>query len=134
MLYTAVFMFVAMASFVVVNDLQTAEVPLQQNTVAREVGEGFVNIITLSVKGGEGFSYNYSFPRTIFGRPYSLDMRGLASAKSVILLEWEGDYGNFSYLYDVPNYQYPVEGGCMSGDILNSSACSKLKSICWTLL
>jgi hypothetical protein len=126
MLYTAVFMFVAMASFVVVNDLQTAEVPLQQNTVAREVGDGFVNVITLSVKGGEGFSYNYSFPRTIFGRPYRMDMRGLGSAKSVILLEWEGDYGNFSYLYDVPNYRYRVEGGCMSGDILNSSACSNV--------
>jgi hypothetical protein len=124
MLYTAVFMFVAVAAFVVVSDLQRSEIPLQQNSLAKETGDGFVSVLTLSVKGGVGFSYNYTFPRTLFGRPYMIDLRNLDTANSTLLLDWDGDYGPFAYQYDVPTYHYVVGGGCISGGILNSSSCS----------
>jgi hypothetical protein len=126
MLYTTVFMVVAIASFLVVSDLQTSEIPLQQNTVAKETGDNFVSVLTLAVKGGEGFSYNYTFPRTVFGRPYKIDLRGMSQPSKTILLEWEGDYGNFSYQYGLPPYSYTLEGGCLAAARLDSSACSNL--------
>lgn len=131
MLYTAVFMFVAIASFVVVSDLQGAEVPLQQNTVAKETGESFVSVLTLAVKAGEGFSYNYTFPKTLFTKYYTIDMRKINDANSSIMINWEGDYGAFSYQYGVPAYEYRFEGSCLTTSslekpayVLDSSYCS----------
>ncbi len=124
MLYTAVFMFVAVAAFVVVGDLQKSEVPLQENTLAKETGDGFVSVLTLSVKGGEGFAYNYTFPRTLFGKPYTIDMQNINHPTPTILISWDGGYGPFSYQFDVPRYSYLVSGGCMNGSVLNSTACT----------
>lgn len=126
MLYTAVFMFVAVAAFIVISDIQRNEIPLQQNGLAKETGEGFVSALTLSVKGGTGFSYNYTFPRTLFGRPYTIDLRNLDNPSSTILLSWVSDYGPFAYQYDVPNYHYRIGGGCISGGLLNSSGCNNV--------
>jgi hypothetical protein len=128
MLYTAVFMFVVIASFVVINQMQSSEIPLRQNTVAQQTGEGFANIVTLAVKGGEGFSYSYTFPKTIFGLPYVIDLNELALGKGTFIMEWQGPYGNFSYSYPVPAYNYLVEGGvaCLSGNRLVSNQCSNV--------
>ena len=126
MIYTAIFMFVAIAAFVVISQMQNSELPLRQNQVAKETGEGFVNAITLSVKAGRGFRYNYTFPKTILGNPYRMDMRGMAQGKDFIMIDWEGPYGNFSYQYDVPPYEYQVEsdGKCLGNRIVVSDICS----------
>ena len=126
MLYIAVFIFMAMMAFVVINDLQTSEVPFQQNTVAKETGNGFATVLSLSVKGGEGFSYNYTFPKTLFGRPYGIYLSNLQKPNATILLEFEGEYGNFSYQYNVPQYKYVYSGGCLSGGIVDSARCSNM--------
>ncbi|MFN7991884.1 MAG: hypothetical protein U0R44_07055 [Candidatus Micrarchaeia archaeon] len=128
MIYTGVFMFVAVAAFIVISDLQKTEVPTEQNKLAQETGDGFVKIVTLSVKGGTGFAYNYTFPKTLYGRRYTVDLRNLGRPQPTILLEWQGDYGNFSYQYDVPKYSYKVEGTCLNGnnDTLRSNACSNM--------
>ena len=124
MLYTAVFMLVAVAAYLVVNSLQESEIPLQQNTLAKEVGQGFAQAVTLAVKGGTGFSYNYTFPKSVFGSPYSIDFRNAGS--NSIILDWPGPYGNFSSAYDLPAYNYSVSGGCITGAVLDSSKCSNM--------
>ena len=121
MVYTAVFMFIAIAAFLAVNQLQTTEIPLQQNNVAKETGEGFATVVTLSVTGGEGFSYKYTFPRTVFGLPYTIHF--LSPTNDVIILEWEGSYGNFSSSYNVPSYPYKFQG-CLSDKKFVSNECS----------
>jgi hypothetical protein len=126
LLYTAVFMLIAIGAFVIVTDLQASEVPLQQNTVAKETGDGFVTALTLAVKGGTGFSYNYSFPKTIFARPYVIDMSRLNADNSTIMMDYIGDYANFSYQYGVPKYSYKVGGGCIAGSVLESTQCSNV--------
>ena len=129
LLYTVVFMLVATAAYLVVNALQESEIPLQQNTLAREVGQGFAGAVTLAVKGGTGFSYNYTFPKSIFGSPYTIDFRntGSSSVSKSIVLTWKGPYGEFSSAYDVPGYNYAVEGdGCISGLVMDSSKCSNM--------
>ncbi len=123
MLYTTVFMFVAIAAFVVVNSLQSSEIPLQQNSVAREVGGGFANVFTLAVKGGPGFAYNYTFPKTIFNLPYAIVL--LPGGHDVFILEWGGAYGNFSYQYDVPAYEYSLEG-CLADGVFVSNECDNM--------
>jgi hypothetical protein len=127
MIYTSIFMFVAVAAFIVVNDLQRSEVPLEQNRLARETGQGFLNMITLSMKGGQGFSYNYTFPKTIFGSPYLIYLTNLSQG-NFMMIEWNGSYGAFSYQYAVPKYDYKViqTSTCMSGAILRSDACSNV--------
>ncbi len=126
MIYTAIFMFVAVAAFIVVNDLQTSEVPIQQNQLVRETGQGFVDMITLTMKGGPGFAYNYTFPKTIFGSPYAIYLTNLTSG-NFMLIEWNGSYGAFSYEYAVPNYNYKIApGACISDGILRSDSCSNL--------
>ncbi|MBU1165369.1 hypothetical protein KKF81_00355 [Candidatus Micrarchaeota archaeon] len=128
MLYTTVFMFVAVIAFVIILQMQQAELPLQQNTVAKSTGAGFVNVIILSVKGGEGFSYNYTFPKTLFGRPYTIDFSHLASDKYLII-DWAGEYGNFSYAYSVPAYDYRIRGVCIASDGLVSNECSNVLTL-----
>jgi len=127
MIYTAIFMFVAVAAFIVVNDLQRTEIPYQQNSLAKETGQEFVTILTLSIKGGQGFAYNYTFPRSIFGTPYTINMGNINNPNATILLEWPGSYGNFSYQYNVPKYTYAVvEDGCIQGAVLRSDRCSNM--------
>jgi hypothetical protein len=128
MLYTAVFIFVAIAAFVVVNNLQSSEVPFHQNTLAKETGDGFVNSLTLAVKGGQGFSYNYSFPKTLYARPYKIDFGNINAENSSIIINYVGDYSNFSYMYPVPGYKYVVvtSGHCLSSSVLESNVCSNV--------
>lgn len=134
LLYTAVFMLLVVVSFIVVNHIQTTEIPLRQNLVAKETGSAFQNAITLAVKGGRGFSYNYTFQRTIFGLPYKIDMNPMIQKPydTSIILDWEGAYGNFSYMYDVPVYNYkfipakPGDTDCLSEQTrqIKSDKCS----------
>jgi hypothetical protein len=125
LLYTAVFMFITIAAFVVVNQLLSSEIPLQQNTVAKETGDQLADAVTLSVKGGLGFSYNYTFPRTIFGNPYRVYLTNLSDG--FMLMEWTGEYGDFTYSYPVPSgFGYKVEGSCLSGAVLESEMCSNM--------
>jgi hypothetical protein len=126
MLYTSVFIFIAVVAFVAVSNLQSTEIPLQQNSLVKETGDGFVNVITLAVKGGEGFSYNYTFPKTIYGLPYRVNMNNLDQPNASILIEWDGNYGPFSYQYDLPPYNYFISGSCLGGQILGSANCTNV--------
>lgn len=125
MLYTTVFMFVVVAAYVVVNQVQGGEIPLSENTVAKETGNNFANVMTLAVKGGEGFQYMYTFPKNLFGLPYVIDMTRTASSNTFII-DWTGPYGNFSYEYLLPAYNYVINGGCIAGNRLTSNNCSNV--------
>lgn len=125
-LYVTVFMFVVIGAFLVVNYLQSSEVPVQQNKVAKLSGEEFANVITLSVKGGIGFSYNYTFPKTLMGIPYKITLR--PGGSNTMIMEWPGPYGNFSYSYNIPAYGYEYEGGsgCVTDGVLVSNECKNM--------
>lgn len=138
MLYTTVFLFVVIAAFVVVNHVQSTEIPIRENEMARETGEGFAHVLTLAVKGGENFSYNYVFPKRLFsasnriGTPYKIYF--LTDDNHSMIMEWAGSYGDFSYSYRLPpyDYWYSADGHCLvevgSPPVvyLNSSACSQI--------
>ncbi len=125
MLYTTVFMFVAVAAFIVVNSTQSSEIPLQQNVLAKETGSGFVNVISLAVKAGPGFSYNYTFPKSLYNIPYKISFTRLSDG-NFFVLDWPGSYGDFSYSYGVPLYNYQFSGSCLNGEVLISSECSNV--------
>jgi hypothetical protein len=143
LLYTVVFLFMAIAAFLVVNHIQRTEIPARENAIAKETGQDFSNVISLSVKAGQGFTYNYTFPRVLFlaasnaGLPYKVYFQPEESYN--IIMEWPGSYGNFSRSYPIPVYEYDYEedGQCIiresvSGEefyYLNSSGCSSLMLI-----
>lgn len=102
-MYTAVFMFVVIAAFFVVNQVQSTEIPVRENTIAKETGEFFASSITLAVKGGKGFTYKYTFPTTVLGKPYTLRF---SDTEDIMVLDWEGRYGKYSQSYSLPGYDY----------------------------
>lgn len=120
MMYSTIFLFVVITAFLIVNHIQRTEIPMRENSVAKETGEGFVNVLTLAVKGGHGFSYNYTFPRTLYsavgrvGTPYRIYFQPEGS--NSMILEWTGSYGNFSYAYLLPAYEYEYidDGDCVN--------------------
>lgn len=130
-LYITVFMFVVIASFVIVNHIQRTEIPVMEYTVTKEVGAGFAEVVTLAVKGGQGFSYNYTFPRTVAaastsaGNGYNIYF--VTDNNHTLIIEWPGTYGNFSYSYSLPAYNYKY-AGCLqsagSARYLVSTECS----------
>jgi hypothetical protein len=129
MLYTSLFIVVAIAAFLVVADLQRSEIQAQENKVVKEVGDNFVNAITLSVKGGEGFSYTYNFQKTLFNIPYTVYFENTNSENASIVIEWAGSYGNFSYVYYVPAYTYQFGGTCFADSILISDQCGNILTL-----
>lgn len=125
-LYVTIFMFVVIAAFLLVNYLQSTEIPVQHNRMAKLAGEEFSNAITLAVKGGLGFTYNYSFPRTVMGTPYNITFE--PGGSNTIIMDWQGPYGAFSYSYNIPayNYRYGGDSGCVLDGVLVSSECSNV--------
>lgn len=119
-LYLTLFMFIVIAAFVIINYMQTSEIPVQKNRIAKETGEGFANVITLAVRAGPGFSYTYYFPKTVYGAPYNISFTGEGA-----IMEWENEYGVFSYYFALPGYSYDFRG-CVSGGKLVSTECSNI--------
>lgn len=131
-LYTAVFMFIVIIAFFVVNRVQSSEIPQRENAIARDTGEFFASAIVLAVKAGSGFTYNYTFPRTVLGNPYNMSF---SSDNGAMILDWEGRYGVFSQSYPLPSYNYKF-GGCITNPgasgvvhVFTSSACSNVLTL-----
>lgn len=119
-LYLTLFMFVVIAAFVIINYMQSTEIPIQKNRIAKETGEGFSSVILLAVRAGPGFSYEYYFPKTIYGAPYNLTF-----SEDGMIMEWTNEYGDFSYYFSLPPYDYDYRG-CVSGGKLESTDCSNV--------
>ncbi|MEM4359761.1 MAG: hypothetical protein QXT45_04475 [Candidatus Bilamarchaeaceae archaeon] len=114
-LYLTVFLFVVIVAFVTVNYMQSTEIPIQKNKVAKETGAAFADVLSLAVRAGPGFTYKYYFPRTIFGSPYI--MKFFADHMT---MEWKSEYGSFDYYYSIPPYGYQY-GSCLEGGVLLSN-------------
>lgn len=130
-LYSAIFMFVVIAAFVIISHIQSTEVPTKEYQLVKETAEGFSGVITLAVKGGSGFTYKYNFPKKILGKSYQIYFQ--PSGSPWMITEWTGQYGNFSYSHSIPAYNYQYKGClcktksvCSSNDqpILVSNDCS----------
>lgn len=129
LLYSAVFMFLVIAAYVVINQVQNVELPARENSVAKETGEGFLNAISLSVKGSYGFTYKYTFPKTILGAPYSIDLTD-AQRQKVMRLDWAGPYGNATFAYSLPQYNYVLaSSSCTSDNIIHSDRCKNVLTL-----
>ncbi len=114
-LYVAVFMFMVIAAFLIINQVQSSEIPQREATIARDTGELFASSVTLAVKNGNGFTYKYTFPRNVLGNPYTITF---SPESQLMILDWEGNYGNFSQPYDIPRYDYNFPaGGCIDNSV-----------------
>jgi hypothetical protein len=108
---------VVISAFVLVNYLQSNEIPIQKNKLAVETGYNFQNIISLTVRAGPGFDYLYYFPKTVHSYPYSIKL-----FNDHMIMDWTNEYGNFSYYFSVPPYTYKasersLDTGCLTEEI-----------------
>ncbi len=134
LLYTVVFIFIAIGAFLIVNHIQKTEIPARENAIAKEKGQDFANVMSLSVKAGKGFTYNYSFPRVLFlaasntGQPFKIYFQPESSYN--IIMEWPGSYGNFSRSYPIPVYEYSYvpDNQCIIKETRNGEAIHYLNS------
>ena len=119
-------MFVVIGAFILINYMQSTEIPSQHSKIVKLTGDEFANALTLAVKGGSGFTYNYTFPKTILGIPYVIHFQPAGS--NTMIMEWPGPYGNFSYAYTLPayNYAYAGDSGCILDRELTSNECDNL--------
>ena len=125
LVYVSVFMLVLVLSFFVINQSQKAEIPAKQNALAKETGQGFVDVLSLSIRAGAGFEYRYQFPKTLLNAPYSIDFNPLTPS-GLMFFDWGGEYADFNYSYRLPSYRYLFSGSCLSGGVLRSNACNNV--------
>lgn len=127
-LYVSVFLFIIISGYFVVSFIQNSEVATRESLITKELGESFKNAITLSVRAGEGFTYEVSFPKNLLSKPYNLKFN---ETGGLMVLSWEGSYGNISYPYKIPLYDYEFKGcsTLASKKMLVSNACKSVISI-----
>jgi hypothetical protein len=121
-LYVSVFMFIVISGYFIVSFIQSSEISTREYTHAKEIGENFKNAITLAVRAGDGFTYNMTFPKNFLSRPYYITFD---DRNSQILLVWEGSYGNLTYPFRIPHYNYTFEG-CVKSKNLTSDRCENV--------
>ncbi len=109
-LYVSVFLFMAIAAYFVISTVESSEIPQTEGTIAMNTGQVFASSIAMAVQNGNGFTYNYTFPRTIMQSPYTLKF---SPNEHVMVLDWQGTYGNFSQSYALPYYNYAF-GNCIT--------------------
>lgn len=123
-LYTGIFMLITIAGYFVVDFVQSGEIAREEYSHAKELGGGFMDAINLAAVAGDGFSYNFTFPKTSLGKPYIIQFD---PKHSQLILTWEGNYGNFSYPYTIPAFDYQFEE-CIKKVKLPSATVYELKS------
>ncbi|MBI5224035.1 hypothetical protein HY990_06475 [Candidatus Micrarchaeota archaeon] len=125
LVYVSVFMLAVVLAFFVINQSQQAELPAKQNALAKETGQGFVDVLSLSVRAGAGFEYRYQFPKTLLNHPYSVNFAPLTPS-NLMFFDWPGEYADFNYSYRLPTYKYLFSGRCLSDGVLHSNACDNV--------
>ena len=126
MLYVSAFMFVVIAAFISISYIQAAEIPTRESALVKEAGEGFANAVTLAATSGRGFSYNYTFPRTVLNKEYKIIFD---KDNARLLINWPGTYNEFTYVYPVVATDYDFEGGCIDEvrrELLSTKCANKI--------
>ncbi|MFH2106443.1 MAG: hypothetical protein ABII22_04230 [Candidatus Micrarchaeota archaeon] len=105
--YSAMFLFVVVAAYFLVNYMQESEIPPKENSLVEEVGQSFADAATLSVYGGKGFTYTFSFSKSVLGNKYYISMYG-----DKLGIDSKMGSSEFGSIYTLPKYNYIYEGDC----------------------
>ncbi len=105
MIYFAVFVALAIGAFIVLSIIREDEYPRAQYALLNEVGNSVVGAINFVARSGKGFTYNYTFQKTLLGRNYSVVFR-----ESYVDMGLDDVSQRFDYL----PYNYKMEGKCRS--------------------
>jgi uncharacterized protein (UPF0333 family) len=125
LLYSSLFIFIVISAFVSLSFIQNSELPARESSLVKEMGSSFASAINLAAEGGEGFSYNYTFPQTLLGRDYEI---AFDDKEHRMAITWQNGVDSFTYRYPMAAYAYKFEGsaGCVSDKKLLSSECKNV--------
>jgi hypothetical protein len=100
-IYAGVFTILLMAAISTVYFTQGSDIARMEFGLAKETGQSFADAINLAVKGGQGFTYSFYFPKKILDKPYYLDFK-----ENSMFITWKGQNENFTYVYNLAQYPY----------------------------
>ena len=111
-------------AFVAISSTQSSEIPIMQSNLAKETGEDFSSSINLAVSAGKGFSYSFTFPKTILNDGYEIIFDTLNNR---IIMNWTNGANKFNYAYPITAYNYRL-GGCLNNidKKLESTKCKNI--------
>ncbi|MCP4647019.1 MAG: hypothetical protein GY852_04685 [bacterium] len=126
LMYAGLFLIIAMAAYVLTTVTERGEVSFRESQIVNAFGYKFSSAPTIAYKGGEGFTYDVSFPKKLENRNYNVTYicnDVLSDEMSCyIQVAWTGSYQEFVYPYIIAPAHYERAPGqtCIT-DISSSS-------------
>ncbi len=114
LMYAGLFLIIAIAAYVLTTVTERGEVSFRESQMVNAFGYKFASAPTIAYKGGEGFTYDISFPKKLENRAYNVTYvcNGIAGDMSCyIQVAWIGTYQEFFYPYVIAPAHYERAAG-----------------------
>ncbi len=116
LMYAGLFMIIAIGAYVLTSFTERGEISLRESQLVTAFGYKFATAPTIAYKGGEGFTYDTSFAKSLDGRPYNITYICMHDGSCSVLLKWDGTYNTHSYSYVIAPAYYVI-GDPADGEI-----------------
>ena len=115
LMYAGLFLIIAMAAYVLTTVTERGEVSFRQSQIVNAFGYKFASAPTIAYKGGEGFTYDVSFPKKLENRAYNVTYACIGNTfdegrSCYVQINWNVTYQEFNYPYIIAPAVY-TEGG-----------------------
>jgi hypothetical protein len=125
LMYAGLFMIIAIAAYALTSFTERGEISIRESQLVNAFGYKFASAPTISYKGGEGFTYDISFPKKLEGREYNVTyICNRADGNDMgcyVQFAWAGTYQEFVYPYVVAPANYERAPGQLCIEDISSS-------------
>lgn len=115
LMYAGLFMIIAIAAYVLTSFTERGEVSIRESQLVNAFGYKFASAPTIAYKGGEGFTYDISFPKKLEGNDYNVTYicNGAYGGEMSCYIQfgWMGTYQEFVYPYVIAPAHYERAAG-----------------------
>ncbi|MBD3398431.1 hypothetical protein GF412_04370 [Candidatus Micrarchaeota archaeon] len=126
LMYAGLFMIIAIAAYVLTSFTERGEISLRESQLVNAFGYKFASAPTITYKGGEGFTYDASFPKKLEARDYNVtyicNEEPGEDKRCYIQFAWAGTYQEFVYPYVIAPANYERAPGQICIDDISSSS------------
>jgi len=126
LMYAGLFLIIAMAAYVLTTITERGEVSFRESQMVNAFGYKFASAPTIAYKGGEGFTYDVSFPSKLENRAYNITYACVGNAYAegrscYVQIGWNGTYQEFNYPYVIAPAVYEEGASTACIDPVSSS-------------
>lgn len=104
LMYAGLFLIIAIAAYVLTTFTERGEVSFRESQIINAFGYKFSSAPTIAHKGGEGFTFDVSFPKKLENRAYNVTYACVGNTYDegrgcYVQVGWNGTYQEFTYPY-----------------------------------